>query len=126
MKDGIKIVKVRDEEPVVAPVAVAGKRKGGKSMRTFPRGVLKKTAKIQGVRDPAKPPPVRKGTLRILTEKGAERRRQQIKQTVRKMPRDKVRSVLRAAGLPVSDKTPDHIAKDILEGGMEAGMIVAK
>lgn len=123
MKDGIKIVKVRDEEPVVAPVAVAGKRK---SMRTFPRGVLKKTAKIQGVRDPAKPPPVRKGTLRILTEKGAERRRQQIKQTVRKMPRDKVRSVLRAAGLPVSDKTPDHIAKDILEGGMEAGMIVAK
>lgn len=125
----IKIVKVGQEESIPTPSVK-------KSMKTYPRGVLKggKTKKnkpkanIQGVRDPAKPPPVqkRKGTLRILTEKGAERRRQTIKQTVRNMPDTKVRSILRASGLPVSDKTPAHIAKDILEGGMEAGMIVAK
>lgn len=128
----IKIVKVGQEESVPTPSVK-------KSMRTYPRGVLKggKTAKIkkskaktniQGVKDPAKAPPLRnrKSTLRILTEKGAERRRQTIKQTVRKMPDDKVRSILRASGLPVSDKTPPSIAKDILEGGMEAGMIVAK
>lgn len=128
MKDGIKIVKVGQEESQPQPLKT--------SMKTYPRGVLKggktakqkKKTKIQGVKDPAKPPPVRarKSTLRILTEKGAERRRQHIKQTVRNMPDGKVRSILRASGLPVSEKTPANIAKDILEGGMEAGMIVAK
>lgn len=127
---GYKIVKMgnEDPEPPTQPKATGGKKK--KSMRTYPRGVLKggKTAKIQAVRDPAKPPPLqkRKKTLRILTEKGAERRRQTIKQSVKDMPDTKVRSILRASGMPVSDKTPSHILKDILEGGMEAGMIVAK
>jgi hypothetical protein len=101
-----------------------------KSMRTYPRGVLKggKTlkAKIEGVRDPAKSPPVRKSTLKILTEKGAEVRRKRIRKTVRTMPEDKVRNTLRASGLPVSKQTPINIARDILEGGMEAGMIVVK
>ena len=112
------------------PVQSAGR---AKTTKTFPRGILKggKTAKnkIQPVRDPAKPPPInpkKKNTLKILTEKGAEKRRHRIKKTVRSMPDTKVRSVLRAAGLPVSDKTPTHIAKEILEGGMEAGMIVVK
>jgi hypothetical protein len=41
------------------------------------------------------------------------------------MPDHKVRQVLKASGLPVSEKTPPHIAKEILEGGMEAGMIVS-
>jgi hypothetical protein len=123
----VKIVKVGDTAPM--PTA-AGRTK---TVKTFPRGILKggKTAKnkIQPVRDPAKPPPInpkKKATLKILTEKGAEKRRKRIKKTVRSMPDSKVRSVLRASGLPVSDKTPSHIAKEILEGGMEAGMIVVK
>ena len=99
-------------------------------MKTFPRGVLKggKTAraKIAAVRDPAKSPPLRKATLRILTEKGAENRRRNIKKTVRAMPDVRVRQVLKASGMTISDKTPSHIAKEILEGGMEAGLIVAK
>jgi hypothetical protein len=37
-----------------------------------------------------------------------------------------IRKTLRRSGLPVSDKTPPHIAKEILEGGLEAGMIVSK
>ncbi len=95
-------------------------------MKTYPRGVLKggKTAKIEAVRDPAKSPP-RKSTLRILTQKGEERKRKNIHKTVRSMPDNKVRQVLRASGFPVSDKTPPNIAKEILEGGMEAGMIVS-
>ena len=132
MSDVVKIVKVGAQEPSSSS-AGGSKSKLKKSMRTYPRGVLKggKTAKvkIQGVRDPAKPPPVqksRKSTLRILTEKGVEKNRRKIKQTVRSMPDGKVRSVLRASGLPVSEKTPIHIAKEILEGGMEAGLILAK
>ena len=98
-------------------------------MRTYPHGVLKggKTsrAKISAVRDPAKSPPTRKGTLKILTERGAESKRRHIRKTIRAMPDKKVRDILRKSGMPVKDSTPSHIAKDILEGGMEAGMIVA-
>jgi hypothetical protein len=127
-KDKVKIVKVGGDEPApIRPVVGMGRKK---SMRTYPRGVLKggKTlkAKIEGVRDPAKSPPVRKSTLKILTEKGAEVRRKRIRKTVRTMPEDKVRNTLRASGLPVSKQTPINIARDILEGGMEAGMIVVK
>jgi hypothetical protein len=126
----VKIVKI-GEDGTPKPPPTGGKKK--KSMRTYPHGVLKggKTArqKITAVRDPAKAPPINgkhKSTLRILTEKGAEKRRQKIKKTVRAMPETKVRAVLKASGLPVSDKTPSHIAKEILEGGMEAGMIVVR
>jgi hypothetical protein len=126
MPDPVKIVKVDQQAPIPAPATTTGGRK--KSMRTFPRGILKRTGKsktkIEGVRDPAKAPPLRKSTLRILTEKGIEKRRKQIKKTVRTMPDSKVRAVLQKAGMPVSSKTPPHIAKDILESGMEAGMIV--
>lgn len=93
-----------------------GVLKGGKTART----------KIHAVRDPAKPPPSRKSTLKLLTEKGAEKRRKHIRKTVRSMPDAKVRGLLKAAGLPISDKTPKHIAEEILAGGMEAGMIVSR
>ncbi len=104
-----------------------------KTMRTFPRGIMKRGGAapkgIAPVRDPAKSPPIaagRKSTLRILTEKGAAKRRETIHKKVKSMPIGAVRDTLRRSGLPISDKTPPHIAKEILEGGMEAGMIVSK
>lgn len=127
MADNVRIVKVGGTTPAPMPT-----KKHKKSMRTFPRGVLKKGGKtvkgkvhIEGVRDPAKPPPVRKSTLRILTDKGAAHRRDHIRKTVRNMPDDKVRQVLKASGIALSPKTPPTLAKEILEGGMEAGMIVS-
>lgn len=120
-KDQVKIVKVGAPAPTVHHTTRR------KSMRTYPRGVLKSRggATIKAVHDPAKSPPVKhKGTLRILTEKGASKRRKAIKQTVRSMPDRRVRDVLRKHGMPVSEKTPPTLAKEILEGGMEAGMIV--
>lgn len=122
----MKIVKVGAEAPSAPAPSVGGKTQKvrRKSMKTYPRGVLK-GGKIEPVRDPAKSPPTRKATLKILTEKGAEHRRRKIRKTVRAMPDHKVRQALKAAGLPVSEKTPPAIAKEILEGGMEAGMIVS-
>jgi hypothetical protein len=79
-----------------------------------------------GVKDPAKPPPSRKGTLRILTKKGAEMRRNTIRQSVRSMSDAGVRIALKKSNITVNPKTPPHIAREILEGGMESGMIVAK
>jgi hypothetical protein len=123
-----KIQKVGQDAPPPSsppPVVRAGKKR---TMRTFPRGILKTT--IKGVRDPAKAPPIRKsamrGTLRIMTEKGIDKRRKQIKKTIRNMPDRRVREELKRAGMALSEKTPPHIAKEILEGGMEAGMIVVK
>lgn len=124
----ITIQKVGGDAPPAVekpePVKIAGRKK---SMKTYPRGVLKKHT-IKAVRDPAKAPPLKKrsGTLRILTEKGASKKRQQIKHTVRNMSDFKVRETLRKAGMPVSDATPTPLARDILEGGVEAGMIVVK
>jgi hypothetical protein len=124
--DSVKIVKVGGDAPVPEPPkpVTAGRKK---SMRTFPRGILKKHT-IKAVRDPAKAPPLKKtkGTLRILTEKGVRLRRQHIKKTVRSMPDSKVRETLKKAGMPISSKTPSDLAKEILEGGVEAGMIVVK
>ena len=122
----IQIQKVDHAEE---PPKVAGRHK---SMKTFPRGVMKgsRTRKggsdIVGVKDPARPPPSRKGTLRILTDKGAKLRRKTIKQNVQSMSDGKVRDVLKKSNISVNPKTPPHIAREILEGGMEAGMIVVK
>jgi hypothetical protein len=125
----VTIVKVGGSPPPPKPVSTKKK-----TMRTFPRGVLKggRGASLKGlqpVANPTKPPPIRAGrtsTLRILTEKGAAKRRETIHKKVKSMPIESVRKTLRQSGLHVSDKTPSHIAKEILEGGMEAGMIVSR
>jgi len=124
---GVKIQKVDQVEPEV------NKPNRHKSMRTYPRGVMKGTrSKSRGgsefvpVKDPAKPPPSKKGTLRILTKKGAEMRRNTIRQSVRSMTDAGVRVALKKSNITVNPKTPPHIAREILEGGMESGMIVAK
>jgi hypothetical protein len=133
MSKKITIQKIGDTAPPVpisipapAPMSASGRKR--RTMRTFPKGILKGT--IKGVKDPAKPPPLKKsgvrGTLRIMTEKGIEQKRRHIKKTVKNMPDRKVKDELKKAGMPVSEKTPPHIAKEILEGGMEAGMIVLK
>lgn len=128
----LKIVKVggtTPPPPPVRPPTTSRRHLSGHRHKQPKHGVLKggKTAraKIAAVRDPAKSPPVRKATLKILTEKGAEKRRSNIRKTIRAMSDTKVRDVLKKSGLRVSDKTPPEIARNILEGGMEAGMIVS-
>ena len=124
---GVKIQKVDHVEPEVH------KSIRHKSMRTFPRGVMKGTrsksrggSEFVGVKDPAKPPPSRKGTLRILTKKGADLRRNTIRKSVQAMTDAGVRFALKKSNISVNPKTPPHIAREILEGGMESGMIVVK
>jgi hypothetical protein len=53
-------------------------------------------------------------------------RRNTIKQSVRAMTDAGVRVALKKSNITVNPKTPPHIAREILEGGMESGMIVAK
>lgn len=131
MSDKVIITKVGGTGPSPPTKGAAKPKVPKKTMRTYPRGVLKKGGAppkgLTPVRDPAKPPPVKAGrkTLKILTEKGIAKRRETIHKTVKSMPIESVRKTLRQSGLHVSEKTPPHIAKEILEGGMEAGMIVS-
>jgi len=118
----IKIVKTGGAPaPAPAPTPKAGKR----TQKTYPKSSLRMTRKAEGVRDPARPPPFRKGTLRILTESGRKKRERNIRRTVRSMTDMQARDHLRKAGIKVSSKAPPHLVKEILDGGMTAGMIPA-
>lgn len=123
----VKIIKADSSKPTITiqePIAAA--RPTRKTMKTYPKGVLK-TAKIKPVRDPAKAPPFKKGvrkhSVRVLTEKGIESRRKTIRNKIKSMKDDEVRDRLRRAKVSHNPKTPPHVLRDILEGGMEAGMI---
>lgn len=95
-----------------------------KNTKTFPRGVLRKTArKIDPVKDPAKSPPFKPGTLRILTRKGETLKRKKIQGTLKNLSDRQIREKLRKSNLGVSDKAPRDLMMSILEGGTEAGMI---
>jgi hypothetical protein len=127
-----KIVKVGgsepapvDHKPEVKPILkTAGKKK---SMKTFPRGVLKKTLKVRPVSDPARPPPFkklsRKHTIRLFTDKGESRRRKTIKKKVAKMSDRKVDEMVQKHNLLKNSETPPRIKREMLSGAMMAGFI---
>lgn len=114
---GIQISKVGYEPPVQ-------RQKTSKKTRTFPKGILRKTArKIEGVKDPAKSPPFKPGTLRILTRKGETQRLEKIQGTRKKLTDRQIRDKLKKAKLTMSDKAPRELMLSVYEGGTEAGMI---
>jgi hypothetical protein len=126
----IKIIKADSSKPVLTiqePQTATSRPVRKATMKTYPKGVLKKTAKIKPVRDPAKAPPFKKGvrkhSVRVLTEKGIESRRKTIRIKIKSMKDDEVQERLRRAKVSHNPKTPPHVLRDILEGGMEAGMI---
>lgn len=134
-----KIVKVgaSDTLPVMKPVEtkkesfkpVEIKKTGGKkkSMKTFPRGVLKKTLKVRPVSDPAKSPPFkkssRKHTIRLFTDQGETRRRKTIKHKIAKMTDSKVDEMVQKHNLLKNSETPARIKREMLSGAMLAGFI---
>jgi len=108
--------------PLPEPPKVAGK----KTLKTYPRGVLK-TAKIRPVADAAKSPPLRKTmkrhTIRLVTEKGVQHRRRTIKKRVSRMSNEKVKKLVINSGLLKNTNTPVPLMREMLEGGMVAGFI---
>ena len=107
------------------PVEGGKKRK---SLKTYPRGILK-TAKIKPVSDPAKHPPLKKGsrkhTIRLLSDSSVSHRRKTIKKKVSKMSDAKIREVAVKSGLS-NGNAPSGLLREIVEGGMIAGFISSK
>jgi hypothetical protein len=124
---GVKIVKVGAPPPAPETKKKSAATSRKSSMKTFPKGILKRgstaRAKVKPVKDPAKAPPKQGRTLRILTDKGAENRRARIRKTVRAMPDQKVRQALRKHGIKVSDKAPKQLVEEIAVSAQQAGMV---
>lgn len=118
--------KVEEKKPEPKPIL----KKAGKTMRTFPRGVLK-TAKnksiLKAVSDPAKPPPLkktmRKHVIQLITDKGVRRHRKTLRKQISKMSNDKVKELVIKHGLLKNDNTPASIMREMLEGGAIAGFV---
>jgi hypothetical protein len=110
--------------PEVKPVLSAGKRK---SMKTFPKGVLKKTFKVKPTTDPSKAPSFkkssRKHTIRLFTDRGEHRRRKTIKRKIAKMSDSKVDELVKKNNLLKNPETPARVKREMLSGAMLAGFI---
>jgi len=119
----IKIEKLGSDEPPQV------KKEGGKTIKTFPKGILKKTSKmkLKGVTNPSKAPPLKKGmqkhTLRMLTEKGQRKHRKTLKRRISNMTDSKVQEVVRSKGLVLNPKTPPAISRQILDNAVSAGFV---
>ena len=119
--------KVEERKPVALQLPV---KKGGKSMKTFPRGVLK-TSKhkihLKAVADPARPPPLKKHmkkhTIRLMTDKGIRRHRKTLKKHISKLSDQKVKELVSKHGLLKNPNTPVSIMREMLEGGAIAGFV---
>ena len=131
MSDKVTITKVGMDTPstpkkVEAPKPLL-KGSSKKSMKTYPRGVLRKTIKVKPVSDPAKPPPfkksARKHTIRLFTDKGEHKRRKTIKKRIAKMSDTKVDDLIRKHNLLKNSETPPRIKREMLSGAMLAGFI---
>ena len=120
----ITIHKVGAEEKAPEP-----KSGGRKTLKTFPKGIMKKSSKftLKGTSDPAKSPALKKGmrkhTLRMLTEKGLKKHRKTLKRRISSMSDSKVQEVVRGKGLVMNPKTPPAISRQILDNAVSAGFV---
>jgi hypothetical protein len=122
-----KITKIGEEQkksPIkaVEDPKLEGGKKRRKSVKTFPRSILK----IRPVADPAKHPSLKKTmkkhTIRLLTDSGVSSRRKTIKQRVDRMSDEAIRRKAIAAGIS-SGKGPIALIRKNVEGGMFSGFI---
>lgn len=106
-------------------------KKGGKTMKTFPKSILK-TAKqpksiLKGVSNPTKPPVLKrsmeKHTIRLITDKGLRRHRKTLKKKIAGMSNEKVKELVTKNGLLKNPNTPPAIMREMLEGGAMAGFV---
>jgi hypothetical protein len=123
----ITITKVGDDTPPPTPKPPVLPKKGGKTMRTYPRGVLKSKFNLKGVSDPAKnsilKKTMKKHVIHIITDKGAKKHRKTLRKRISKMSDQKVKDLVTKNGLLKNPNTPPNIMREILEGGAIAGFI---
>jgi len=123
--DVVTITKVdKETNQIPPPLSSGGKTR--KTMKTFPRGVLKKTQKVvlKAVSDPAKSPPLKKKhTIRLITGKGENRQRKTIKHRISKMSDKQVDDLVTKHKLLKNSNTPAKLKREMLKGAVLAGFV---
>ena len=106
-------------------------KKGPKTMKTFPKSILKTVKQprsvLKGVSNPSKAPPLKKNmekhTIRLITDKGLRRHRKTLRKKIAGMSNDKVKELISKNGLLKNPNTPPAIMREMLEGGAMAGFV---
>ena len=117
----VKITKLGTDIPSSPKQSAAAPKR--KTMRTFPRGVLK----VKGVKDPSKSPPLKKSvrnhTIKLMTDVGTRKYRKTVRKRLSKMSPEKVKMLADKHGLLKNKNTPPALMRDMVEGGVIAGFI---
>lgn len=119
------------EKPKVQYEPTSFVRKNPKTMKTFPKSILKthknhKTT-LKSVSDPARSPPLRKTmkkhVIQLMTDKGVRRHRKTLRKQISKMSDEKIKELVFKHGLLKNENTPISIMREMLEGGAIAGFV---
>ena len=130
-----KVDQIAEKKPLVEEKKIGVKpipmvKKSVKTMKTFPRGVLKSGKQklhLRPVSDPARPPPLKKTmkkhTIQLMTDKGIRRHRKTLRHQISKLSDQKVKELVSKHNLLKNSNTPVSIMREMLEGGAIAGFV---
>jgi len=110
----------------IAPTG--GKRRRGRNMttKTFPKGILRRTARILPSSNPSAPGKSRKHRLRLSTPKGSEKTRKNLHSRASKTDIKTIRAELEKRGIVSKDskkKVPEKILRTLYEDSVGAGLL---
>jgi len=101
-----------------------GRRVRRKNTRTFPKGILRKTAKIVPTRNPTRPPTTRK--VRLTTDAGMSKTRKRIQMKAAKTSIKTIRSILlkkKIISAGNADKIPADELRMLYGDSVGAGLL---
>jgi hypothetical protein len=102
-----------------------GGRRPRRSTRTFPKGILRKTAKIVADKNPSKAPATRKRSVKLMTERGLEKVRKTAKAKAAKMDIALIRKKLVEKKIIGGDKKniPPSVLRVLYADSVGAGLL---
>ena len=101
------------------------RRRGVRGTRTFPRGILRKTARVMPSRNPSKSPPTRKRSILIVSEKKVKDARKSTKAKASKTDIGTIRKRLVEKKIISSEKKniPPAILRTLYIDAVGAGLL---
>jgi hypothetical protein len=96
-----------------------------RSTKTFPRGILRKTAKIVPSKNPSKAPATRKRSVKLMTEKGLEKARKTAKAKAARMDIALIRKKLVEKKIIAEEKknVPPSVLRVLYADSVGAGLL---
>ena len=103
-------------------------RRGRRTTKTFPKGILRRTSRILPTSNPTVPKggKSRKHRLRLTTPKGAEKTRKQVHARASKTDIKTIRAELEKRGIVAKDskkKIPDGVLRTLYADSVGAGLL---